>query len=116
LLCGLLTVALAFCPKIAALLAAVPDAVVAAVLVVVMAGQLSAALRLLTSGEGVTARRAMVVGLPTLVGTLAAIVPRPFLAQMPDMIRGLAGNGLVVGVVLALLLEHVVLRQSTTEE
>ena len=108
--CGLITAALAFCPKIAAALSMVPGPVVGAALVVIMAGQLSVALQLMTSGPGVTRRRTMVVGLSTLTGALVAILPQAFLSQIPGPIRGLAGNGLVVGIILALLLEHVILR------
>ena len=57
----------------------------------------------------------MVVGLPILLGVTATILPPGFLAQLPTSLRPLAGNGLIMGVVFVLLLEHVLLRQKKSK-
>jgi hypothetical protein len=49
-----------------------------------------------------------------LMGSIASILPEAFFLPIPTALRALLKNGLVVGVVLVLLLEHVLLpaRQS----
>ncbi|MBU0514566.1 MAG: hypothetical protein KJ621_07305, partial [Proteobacteria bacterium] len=100
----------------AGLMAAVPGSVVAAALLVAMAGQLHVALDILVAGGGVTYRRIMVVGVPTLVGLLVALLPHSFLDMVPAQLRGLLGNGLVVGVILALLFEHLLIPKGKDHE
>ena len=52
-----------------------------------------------------------VVGLPLFLG-LAVSFPIPgFTDLLPPLLTPLAGNGLVVGMVSLMLLEHVLLRQ-----
>ncbi len=112
---GVMCLAVAFSPLAAGLMAAVPGAVVAAALLVAMAGQLHVALDILMADGEVTARRITVVGVPTLVGLVVALMPPSFWEMIPAELRGLAGNGLVMGVLLALVLEHVLLPRRSRE-
>jgi uracil permease len=104
---GVMCLAMAFSPLAAGLMAAVPGAVVAAALLVAMAGQLHVALDILTDDGRVTARRMTVVGVPTMIGLVVSLMPASFWEMIPAELRGLAGNGLVMGVLVALVLEHV---------
>ena len=54
----------------------------------------------------------MIVGLPLLLGVSAALLKPAFLELLPLAVRGVVGNGLIVGIVSVLVLEHVVLRIS----
>ena len=67
---------------------------------------LKAADRPLTAGDY------MIIGLPILLGALASLMPAEALKQLPPLIRPLAGNGLVTGVVFVMLLEHVIYRRA----
>lgn len=107
--CGVVLILAAFIPKLAALLAVVPLPVVGAALCVAMGAQIGAALSIITSG-GITSRDYFVVGLPVLLGTLVGFLPDSFMASMPGAFRVFLGNGLIVGIFLVLLLEHVLLR------
>lgn len=109
--CGVILILAACIPKLAALLAMVPAPVVGAALCVAMGAQIGAGLSIV-SAQGITSRDYYVVGLPVLLGTLVGFLPEPFLAAMPGGFRVFLGNGLVVGIVLVLLLEHVLLRDS----
>ncbi|MBU2549768.1 MAG: purine/pyrimidine permease [Proteobacteria bacterium] len=107
---GLLILALAFFGKLAAIMSAVPGPVVAAALLASMSAGVGVSIDIIHRGkERLTNRDYLIVGLPTLMGAMAAILPHAFLDLLPAAIRPLAGNGLIVGVVLVLLLEHVLL-------
>jgi uracil permease len=111
ILCGFLMISLAFCQKMAAVLASVPNAVVGAALLVTLAAQMGVGISVIL-GENKTldARDYLVVGLPILIGTTASMMSKEFLQLFPAPTRALVGNGLIVGIVAVLLLEHVILR------
>ena len=109
-LCGAILVIAAFVPKLAALLSMVPAPVVAAALLVAMGTQVGAALAIVSEG-GLSGRDYFVVGIPVMLGTLVAFLPAEFTASMPPAVRLFFGNGLIVGIFLVLLLEHVLMRK-----
>lgn len=48
----------------------------------------------------------LVIGLPLLAGTAASMLPAEAVASIPPLLRPVAGNGFVVGVVSALALDR----------
>ncbi|NTV41665.1 MAG: purine/pyrimidine permease [Syntrophobacteraceae bacterium] len=109
--CGIILLIAAFVPKLAAVLAMVPAPVVGAALCVAMGAQVGAALSVIAA-DGISARDYYVVGVPLLVGTLVGFLPEAFLSALPAVWQVFLGNGLIVGIFLALLLEHVLLRKN----
>ena len=108
---GAIMIGCAFTPKLWALLTAVPPSVIASVLFVALSSQLMVGINVMLSGEGKVERREyFTVGLPILVGTMVSIIPRQFFQLFPNAIASLIGNGLVMGILLCLLLEHVLFR------
>ncbi len=111
--CGLLLIALAFFQKAGALLASVPDSVVGAALFVTLAAQMGVGISVLVRDvTALSVRDYIVVGLPLLLGTAASMLPDSFLELLGPGGKALLGNGLIVGIVLVMLLEHVVLKES----
>ena len=111
--CGVILMLAALLPKLAALLAIVPAPVVGAALCVGLGGQVGAGLQIITAGgRGLSGRDYLVVGLPVILGAVIGILPPPFLADLPTGLQVLLGNGLIVGIVLVLPLEHLLLRES----
>jgi uracil permease len=108
--CGALLAAAAFIPKLAALLAVVPPAVVGAVLCVSLGGQLGVGISVLTA-QKLTSRDYFVAGIPLIVGTVAGFLPRELVSSMPGFLQIFLANSLVVGFLLVLLLEHLLLRK-----
>ena len=108
--CGVILIAAAFVPKLAALLSLIPAPVVGAALFVAMGVQVGAGLGIVATGE-MTGRDYFAVGLPVLLGTCVGFLPADLLAPLPVGVRVIFGNGLVIGILLVLLLEHVVLRK-----
>jgi len=110
-MCGAMLVGLAFFQKILAVLASIPPAVVGAALVAGLAAQLGAGISILTrSGRKLTSRDYLVVGLPILLGSAVSIVPDAFFQPFPASAQALVKNGLIVGILMVLVLEHLILR------
>jgi xanthine/uracil permease len=112
--CGAILILAAFVPKLAALLALIPAQVVGAALFVAMGVQVGAGLAMVAKGE-MTSRDYFVVGLPIMLGTCVGFLPEGLLASLPVGVRVIFGNGLVVGILLVLLLEHIILRKVPRE-
>jgi xanthine/uracil permease len=108
--CGVILILAAFVPKLAALLSLVPAPVVGAALFVAMGVQVGAGLAIVATGE-MTGRDYFVVGLPILLGTCVGFLPENLMTSLPVGARVIFGNGLVIGILLVVLLEHVVLRR-----
>jgi xanthine/uracil permease len=108
--CGMILIVAAFVPKLAALLSLIPAPVVGAALFVAMGVQVGAGLGIVATGE-MTGRDYFVVGLPLLLGTCVGFLPENMLTSLPVGVRVIFGNGLVIGILLVLLLEHVILRK-----
>jgi len=111
MLCGILLIFLAFFQKLAAVAASVPGAIVGAALMVTLAAQVGVGISVVVrGGKELSVRDYLVVGLPLLIGTTASMASPEFLALFPPVTRALIGNGLIVGIVVVLMLEHVILR------
>jgi uracil permease len=108
--CGAVFVLAALAPKLSALMAAIPDPVVASALCVGLGGQVGVGINEV-SKDGLASRDYFVVGIPVLVGTMIAFMPREFLSGLAGPLQVLLGNGLVAGIVLVLLFEHVLFRK-----
>jgi xanthine/uracil permease len=109
---GAIMILCAFIPKLWALLTVIPPSVIASVLFVTLSSQLMVGINVMLSGEKKFERREyFTVGLPILLGTMVSIIPKEFFHLFPKVIASLVGNGLVVGILLSLLLEHLFFRQ-----
>lgn len=111
LISGLILCALSFFTRFTALLVTVPEAVVGAALLVTLSTMVGLGVSIIgkSGGKG-GARENMIVGLPLLLGVSAALLKPAFLELLPLAVRGVVGNGLIVGIVSVLVLEHLVLR------
>jgi uracil permease len=110
-MCGIWLLATAFVPRLSAVLAAVPGTVIGAALCVALGSQVGAGIAVITSGGRTLAGRDyLVVGLPVMIGTMVAAAPAAFFAALPPTVTMIASNGLVVGIVLVLVLEHGLMR------
>lgn len=111
--CGLILVGAAFIPKLAAVFAAVPAPVVGAALCVGLGGQVGAGLAIISGQQHrLTGRDYLVIGLPLVVGTLVSLLPAAFFTGMPATLQIFLGNGLIVGILMVLLLEHILLHKT----
>jgi xanthine/uracil permease len=105
-------VVLAFWPGALGLFYLVPQPVVGAVLFFLMANTVYAALRLMVGREcTIKWSDGVVVGGAMTVGLVVAFMPEEVKAALPPLLKPILANGFVVGLMVALILEHVLLRR-----
>ena len=111
LACGFIIMASAFIPKLGAVLASVPDPVIGGGFLTILASQLGLGIRTVTRDKtSFTSRDSLVVGLPLILGIALPLLPAGFFAQLPLMVGAFLRNGLAVGMMTVMLLEHVIMR------
>ena len=100
---GLTLVVLACVPKLAAVIVALPDAVMAASIAVVMSVLFTAGMREVVSGTGTNPRNGIIAGLSVWMG-IAIEFDLIFPQFFEDFAGGLLSNGLATGGLVAILL------------
>jgi xanthine/uracil permease len=110
--------ALAFSPLAIAFLGNVPAVVIGASLIYVLSTQVAAGLMVLFgAARKVELQDGLVVGMPLLVAVVVAFLPADAVSTFPPLIRPVAGNSFVMGVLAVLFLEHILFRQpASTKE
>ncbi|MFB3924724.1 MAG: uracil-xanthine permease family protein [Syntrophales bacterium] len=102
---------LAFFPAAIGLVENVPSVVIGSVLIYILCSQISAGLLIVfESAAEFRFENGLVIGLPILTGTVTAFLPEGVLGTFPSMLRPILGNGFVVGVISAMILEHWILK------
>lgn len=108
---GLGLIACAFAPGFIAVLVAIPKPVMGAVLLYSMVSQLAGGLSMLVAQKAVaTYAQGVITGLPLMAGLAISFTSPEAFAVFPDVLRPILSNGFVMGTLLALFLEHVLLR------
>jgi xanthine/uracil permease len=111
LACGFLITASAFVPKLGAVLASVPDPVIGGAILVILSPQVGLAIQTVTRGKTkFSSRDGFVVGLPVLLGTALPLLPSGFFQKLPILLAGFLRNGLAIGMLVVMLLEHLIMR------
>jgi xanthine/uracil permease len=114
-LCGGLLCLLAFFQQLLVLLMSIPQSVVGAALLTAMASQVGAGISVLTrKGRALEGRDYAVIGLPLLLAGVITFLPEAFFRELPPGAQAFFKNGLVVGIVGVLLLEHLILRRKNS--
>ncbi|MCB2192571.1 MAG: purine/pyrimidine permease [Deltaproteobacteria bacterium] len=107
--------ALALWPGGLSVFSLVPGPVVGAVLVTLMAQSVYAALHLLLEGGKMpTWAGGATVGMALITGVIVSFIPEAARQALHPVIRPILANGFVMGLVVALLLEHVFFRGKKT--
>ncbi|WP_046498356.1 uracil-xanthine permease family protein [Syntrophomonas zehnderi] len=110
---GIIMLALAFTPRILFYLSFIPGVVIGCVLLFIMCTQVAAGLAAAFSAiKQPYFDYALPIGLPILIGIMVAFMPAEVLAAFPAAVRPILGNGFVMGVLVALLLEHMIFSNS----
>ena len=110
---ALLMLAVAFSPAAIAIMEAVPSVVVGSAMLYILCAQMAAGIMVLMEDErGAGFNGGLVVGIPLLVAVVVAFLPGEVVASYPPIIRPVAGNSFVMGVLAVLFLEHGLYRDS----
>ncbi len=100
---------LAFMPAAVGVIASVPPVVIGAVMAYVMAAQIGAGLMVAfkdTDKGGFRFENGLVIGSAILLGAMVAFLPDSVIETLPPFLRPILGNGFVVGVLSAFVLEQ----------
>jgi xanthine permease XanP len=105
--CGIILILLAFCPKLAAVFAVMPQPVMGAILVYVACFMILAGVQVVTS-RMLDARKTFVVGIALIFGLSVRMVPELY-ADVPELMSPLFSSSLSLATVLVVVL-NVLLR------
>jgi xanthine/uracil permease len=107
--------ALAYSPLAIAFLGNVPAVVIGASLIYVLSTQVAAGLMVLFgAARKLELQDGLVVGMPLLVAVIVAFLPAAVVSTFPPLIRPVAGNSFVMGVLAVLFLEHILFSQAVS--
>ncbi|MEW6721116.1 MAG: purine/pyrimidine permease [Thermodesulfobacteriota bacterium] len=95
-----------FSPAVLGAVGAIPPTVIGGILVYTLAGQVAAGMIAAFQDGSFRFEDGLVIGLPLLAGTVTAFLPAAALEGIPAMLRPVAGNGFVVGIVTVLVLDR----------
>jgi len=109
---GVALALMAASPLVIGFMGSIPGPVIGVVLIYVMVAQIAAGLMLGQESSAVrTFDEGLIIGVPLLLGTVVAFLPDAVATGFPATLRPLITNGFVVGILAALVLEHIVYRQ-----
>ena len=99
-----------------AMLASVPVPVIGGATLVILSSQVGVGIRTATRGKKTfSSRDGFVVGLPVLLGTALPLLSPGFFQHLPILIAAFLRNGLAVGMLAVILLEHLIMRKDKTD-
>lgn len=104
---GLTLMIIAFIPAIISVFGAIPKAVIGSIFLYIMVSQLSLAFSMLKVED---IESGLAVGFPVLLAVLITFLPETALRSFPEVLRPILGNSFLLGVLTAILMEHMILR------
>jgi xanthine/uracil permease len=106
---------ISFSPLLMTFLGNIPPAVIGSSLIYVLCFQVVAGKNIVfRSKEDMTFENILVIGLPSLIGIIISFLPSTFLHSLPVAVRPLVGNGFVMGVLSALVMEHLIFQKKSS--
>jgi len=104
---------LSFSPLFINLLGSIPPTVIGSSLIYILYFQVAAGKSIAIRSRGdFSLENTLIIGIPVLVGTIIAFLPRSSLHLLPIVLRPIIGNGFVMGVLLVLILEHLIFKEN----
>jgi xanthine/uracil permease len=104
---AVLLLLLSFSPAVIGFIASVPSIVIGTILIYILSSQIAAGLMVaFESIKEFQIKDGLIIGLPLMLATIIAFLPADFLYDFPSVLRPVLGNGFVVGITAAFLMEH----------
>ena len=108
---GLGLMACAFFPGAVLIFSHLPGPVMGALMLYLMAAQLSSGLSMLVSEKCIhNFNSGITIGLPLMVGLMICFASTQVFAEVPALLRPIVANGFVMGAITVIIMEHVLLR------
>ena len=109
---GIGLVICAFLPSVVSGLLYIPAVVMGTLLLYVMSSQMAASLQLLVGEKAIlNYENGLTVGLPVMITLLISFAPPGAIEHLPVLLRPIAGNGFVMGVITVFIMEHLIFRK-----
>jgi xanthine/uracil permease len=106
-------IVLALFPQAVSVLLTIPKPIMGIVLLYLMATQVAAGLEIIHSSKAVLSfNDGLILGLPIMLTVILSFAPAEAMAAVPSLLRPIVGNGFVMGIIVVLILEHLVLRET----
>ncbi len=104
---------LAFLPAAAGIIVMTPSVVIGALMAYLMGTQVASGLMIAIKNraDGFQYEDALVIGAAVFLGLIAIFLPAHVISLLHPSLKPLMGNGLVVGVISAIILEHLALKK-----
>ena len=104
-------IVLAFILDAVSVLLTIPQPVMGVVLLYLMATQIAAGLHMMhTTSAAASFKDGLVLAIPIMFTTILSFAPQSAMQTIPALLRPIAGNGFVMGIIIILLLEHLFLK------
>lgn len=106
---GFTLLVISFAPLVISLIEAIPKVVIGSVFLFIMCSQVAVGISMIKLKD---TNSGLVIGFPLLLSIIVTFLPEAVLTSFPEMLRPILGNGFVLGVLIAMLMEHLILRGS----
>jgi xanthine/uracil permease len=108
---------ISFSPLLMNFLGNIPSAVIGSSLIYILYFQVAVGKNIVfRSKDDFSPENTFVIGIPVLVGTIIAFLPGSSFHLLPKALRPIIGNGFVMGVLSALILEHLIFKKNRTQK
>ena len=110
--CAILLLILAVSPASIFIINSIPPIIIGVVFLYILCLIFSSGLYILfESGKKLDFEDFLVIVFPVLLGTFIAFLPDNSLNSMPSMLKPILGSGFVMGVLMAIIMEHMIFRK-----
>jgi xanthine/uracil permease len=113
--CALLFLVLAISPISISVVNVIPPIIIGTVFLYILCLIFSSGLYVLLENGKMSFEDCLIIAFPVLLGTLIAFLPSNIIEIIPSMIRPVLGSGFVVGVLMAIIMEHLIFRKTVRE-
>lgn len=102
---------LSFSPYLLDFINLIPHILIGSIFFYVMASQISTGLSMLYTDGKFKYNDGIVVGFSVMLGTIIANLSNEVIATLPGLLKPFLGNGFVMGILFAFILEHIIYRK-----
>jgi xanthine/uracil permease len=113
--CAIFFLILALSPILISIMNAIPPIIIGTVFLYILCLIFSSGLYVLFDDGKMNFENCLIIAFPVLLGTFIAFLPGSIIQPIPSMVRPILGSGLVMGVLMAIVMEHIVFRNKDKE-
>ncbi len=104
---GIVLIIISFLPPVIAAMGTIPTVVIGSIFLFIICSQLAVGLTMaFNSKNGFNFETGLVMGFPLMLGIVISFLPSNIISTFPVVLRPILGNGLVIGVITVLIMEH----------